>query len=169
MPYLIKRLNYTFLRKRIFRREVEASFYSNRKFPLPVVPKIKEGDIESFKKEFPFRFFKDRDECTASKLHLGNLENKSEIILSADKILANKFILYGDEIDLGENICWNKDYISNYQWEKNLYWKSDPFNTPHGTDIQNAWEIARFHQGISLGKAYLLTGDEKYTDQFIRH
>lgn len=168
MPYLIRKLNYTFIRKRIFRREVEASFYSNRKFPLPVVPKIKEGDIEGFKKEFPFRFFKDRDECTASKLLLGNLEQKNEIILFADKILNNKCILYGDEIDLGENICWNKDYISNYQWEKNLYWKSDPFNTPHGTDIKNAWEIARFHQGISLGKAYLLTGDEKYTDQFIR-
>ena len=168
MPYLIRRFNYTFIRKRIFRREVESSFYSNRKFPLPVVPKIKETGIEGFKKEFPFRFFKDQDECTASKLLLGNLELKNEIILCADKILENIFILYGDEINLGENICWNKDYISNYQWENNLHWKSDSFNTPHGTDIKNAWEIARFHQGISLGKAYLLTSDEKYTDKYIQ-
>ena len=168
MPYLIKRLNYTFIRKRIFRREVEASFYSNRKFPLPVVPKIKEGDIEAFKKEYPFRFFKDKDELIASNLLLGNLEPKNEIVLCADKILDNKFNLYGDEIDLGENICWNKDYISGYQWENNLYWKFDPINTPNGTDIKNVWEIARFHQGISLGKAYLLTGDGKYTDKFIQ-
>src|ERR1035437_1645380 len=168
MPYLIKRLNYTFLRKRIFRREVEASFYSNRKFPLPVVPKIKEGDIEAFKKEYPFRFFKDKDELIASNLLLGNLEPKNEIVHCADKILENKFILYGDEIDLGEDICWNKDYVSYYQWENNLHWKSDPFKTPHGTDIKNAWEIARFHQGISLGKAYLLTNNEKYTDKFIQ-
>src|ERR1035438_4448107 len=97
MPYLIRRFNYTFIRKRIFRREVESSFYSNRKFPLPVVPKIKEADIEGFKKEFPFRFFKDQDECTASKLLLGNLELKNEIILCADKILNNKFILYRSE------------------------------------------------------------------------
>ena len=168
MPYLIKRLNYTFIRKRIFRREVEASFYSNRKFPLPVIPKIKEGDIEAFKKEYPFRFFKDKDELIASNLLLGNLEPKNEIVHCADKILENKFILYGDEIDLGEDICWNKDYVSYYQWENNLHWKSDPFKTPHGTDIKNAWEISRFHQGISLGKAYLLTGDEKYTDKFIQ-
>ena len=168
MPYLIRRFNYTFIRKRIFRREVEASFYSNRKFPLPVVPKIKEADIEGFKKEFPFRFFKDQKERIASKLLLENLEQKNEIILCADKILNNKFILCGDEIDLGDDISWNKDYISNYQWENNLPWKSDSFNTPHSADIKNAWEIARFHQGIFLGKAYLLTGDEKYTDKFIR-
>jgi hypothetical protein len=59
MPYLFKKLNYSFFRKRIFRREVEASFYSNRKFHLPVVPKIKESKIEEFKKEYPFRFFND--------------------------------------------------------------------------------------------------------------
>jgi hypothetical protein len=168
LPYLIRKLNYTFLRKRIFRREVESSFYSNRKFLLPVVSKIKETDIQGYKKEFPFRFFKDKDECTSSKLLLGNLEKKNEIILCADKILDNKFNLLGDEIYLGENICWNKDYISGFHWENSLHWRSDPFKTPHGTDIKNAWEIARFHQGISLGKAYLLSGDEKYTDKFIQ-
>jgi hypothetical protein len=167
MPYLVKRINYSFIRKRIFRREVEASFYSNRKFPLPVVPKIKESGVEEFKKEFPLRFFKDQDESNASKALLENLEEENEILLHADKILDNKFILNGDEIDLGENICWNKDYNSGFQWEKNLQWKYDPFDTPIGTDIKNAWEIARFHQGISLGKAFLLTGDEKYTNKFI--
>lgn len=167
MPYLIKRLNYSFLRKKIFRREVESSFYSNRKFPLPVVPKIKENGIDGFKNQFPFRFFKDQEEFNSSKLLLGNLEQANDIISCADKILDNKFILNGNEIDLGENICWDKDYISGYQWEKNLHWKYDPFSTPHGTDIKNAWEIARFHQGISLGKAFLLTGDEKYVRRFI--
>jgi hypothetical protein len=168
MPYLIRRFNYTFIRKKIFRREVESSFYSNRKFPLPVVTKIKETDIECFKKEFPFRFFNGQDEYTASKLLLENLEQKNDLILFADKILDNKFILYGDEIDLDENICWDKDYSSGFKWGNNLPWKSDPFKTPLGTDIKNAWEIARFHQGISLGKAYLLTGNEKYTDKFIQ-
>jgi hypothetical protein len=167
LPYLIKKLNYSFIRKKIFRREVEASFYSNRKFPLPVVPKIKEPGIEEFKKEFPFRFYKDQDEFTASKLLLAKLEDKNEIISCADKILSNKFFLNGNEIDLGENIRWDKDYVSGFQWEKNLHWKYDPFNTPRGTDIKNAWEIARFHQGISLGKAFLLTGNEKYTEKFI--
>src|ERR1035437_1772656 len=168
MPYFIRRFNYNFIRKKIFRREVESSFYSNRKFPLPVVTKIKEAGIESFKNEFPFRFFNGQDEYTSSKILLGNLEQTNEIIPFAHKILNNKFILFGDEIDLGSNICWDKDYISGFQWENNLHWKSDPFKTPLGTDIKNTWEIARFHQGISLGKAYLLTGDEKYTEKFIQ-
>ena len=72
-------------------------------------------------------------------------------------------ILYGDEIELGRKSAGIKIISHHYQWENNLHWKSDPFRTPKGTDIKNAWEIARFHQGISLGKAYLLTGDEKYT------
>jgi hypothetical protein len=167
MPYLIRRFNYSFIRKKIFRREVESSFYSNRKFHLPVVTKIKETDVEAFKKEFSFRFYYGQDEYTASKLLLENLEQKNDILLFADKMLENKFILSGNEIDLGDNICWDKDYSSGFQWENNLPWKSDPFKTPLGADIKNAWEIARFHQGISLGKAYLLTGNEKYTDKFI--
>jgi hypothetical protein len=166
MPYLIKKLNYSFLRKKIFRREVEASFYSNRKFHLPVVSKIKEGKIEEFKKEFPFRFFNDIDEYNTAKMLLGNFEQKSEIISFADKILENKIDLYGDEIDLGETVSWNKDYVTGYEWENNLYWKFDPYKTSPGSDIKNAREIARFHQGISLGKAYLLTDDEKYTVKF---
>ena len=168
MPYLIRKFNYTVIRKKIFRREVEASFYSNRKFPLPVVPKIKESGIEKFKKEFPFRFFYNNDEFNTSCLLLQNLEPENEIIFAADKILDNKFFLYGNEIDLGDEIAWNKDYLSSYQWENNLYWKSHPFKTPKGTDIKNAWELSRFHQGISLGKAYLLSGDEKYTQKFIQ-
>ena len=68
MPYLIKRLNYSFFRKKIFRREVEASFYSNRKFKLPVVHRIKETKIEEFKKDFPFRFFNDINEFNTAKM-----------------------------------------------------------------------------------------------------
>lgn len=168
MPDIVKRLNYNYFRKKIFQREVEASYYSNRKFPLPVVPKIKAEKLEEFKKEYPFRFFNDKDEFCTSAGMLDKLEPKNEIIAYADKILINKFNLYGDEIDLGEEITWNKDYQSLYIWENNLRWKFHPFRTPKGTDIKNAWEIARFHQGIALGKAYLLTGDEKYTAKFIQ-
>jgi hypothetical protein len=168
MPYLIKMLNYSYIRKKIFRREVEASFYSNRKFHLPVVPKIKESRIEEFKKEYPFRFFDDIHEFDTAKLLLENFEDKYKIISFADKILENKFELYGDEIDLGEKISWNKDYISGYEWENMIYWKFKTNKEVPGSDVKNVWEIARFHQGISLGKAYLLTGDEKYTEKFIK-
>jgi hypothetical protein len=164
---IIKLFNYSFIRKRIFRREVEASFYSNRKFRLPVIPKFKPNNLSSFKTEFPFRFFKNNDEFKLSARVLEKIEPKEKIIALADKILANKFYLYGDEINLGDTIIWNKDYVSGYQWVNNLLWKTDSFNTRIGVDIKNVWEVARFHQGIALGKAYLLTGDEKYTEKFI--
>jgi hypothetical protein len=165
---LVRMFNYSFFRKRIFRREVEASYYSNRKFHLPVIPGIKRDNTDNFKKEFPFRFFKDTEELEKAKHLLAKVESEVEIISAACKIAENKFFLNGEEIDLGETIDWNKDYISGFQWEKNLFWKTDPFKTPLGVDIKNAWETGRFHQGIFLGKAYLLTGDEKYTEHFIR-
>jgi len=164
---IIKLFNYGFIRKKIFQREVEASYYSNRKFRLPVIPKIKTDNIGSFKSEYPFRFFKNKEEFNQSARILEKIELKDEIISLADKIYENTFYLNGEEIDLGDIITWNKDYISGFQWKNDLLWRTDPFNTPIGVDIKNAWEVSRFHQGIALGKAFLLTDDEKYTGKFI--
>ena len=129
--------------------------------------RIKTDSLASFKAEYPFRFFNNINEFNSSALIIEKLELKEKIISLADKILINKFFLHGEEIDLGNSIVWNKDYISGYLWENNLFWKTDPFNTKIGVDIKNAWEISRFHQGFALGKAYLLTNDEKYTRKFI--
>ena len=169
MPFFdfIKSFNYNFIRKKIFRREVEASHYSKRKFRLPALPKIKSDLIDTFKAEYPFRFSNNSDEFRLAAQVLANIEPVNEIITLACKFLDNKFFLYGVEIDLGDKIIWSKDYISGFQWENNLVWKTDPFNTKMGVDIKNAWEVSRFHQGIALGKAYLLTGDEVYTQKFI--
>jgi hypothetical protein len=164
---IIKMFNYSFIRKKIFRREVEASFYSNRKFRLPVIPKIKPENISSFKANYPFRFFKNTEEFNLAARILEKIEPKDEIISLADKILSNQFYLNGEETDLGDSITWNKDYVTGFKWENNLPWKTDPFNTKIGVDIKNVWEVSRFHQGIALGKAYLLTNDEKYTQKLI--
>jgi hypothetical protein len=164
---IIKLFNYSFIRKKIFRREVEASFYSNRKFRFPAIPKIKPENLANFKAKYPFRFFNNSDEFKLAASILEKMEPAEEIISLACNILENKFILNGEEINLGHSISWNKDYISGFQWENNLYWKNDPFNNKIGVDIKNVWEVSRFHQGIALGKAYLLSGNEKFTQKFI--
>lgn len=159
-----KKINYN-LRKKLFRREVEATFYSNRKFKLPRMTAVKGEALDLFKSAYPFRFA-DTKEIGSVTNDLLCLENKEQILGYADTILNNKFALYGDIIETGEKLNWLKDYISGFEWKKELTWKDDYFNFPKGTDIKNAWELGRFNQGILLGKAYLITSDEKYTTKF---
>jgi len=86
---IIRMFNYSFIRKKIFRREVEASFYSKRKFRLPVMRRIKTDSLASFKAEYTFRFFNNINEFNSSALIIEKLEPKEKIISLADKILIN--------------------------------------------------------------------------------
>lgn len=147
---------------------MEASFYSQGNIKLPAFQKIKGSELQQTKKNFPFAFFSSDSEKEELKKMLGLIEDASFVIKIADAILRNEYILPGKgEVLLGENINWNCDYFTKHEWEKSLSWKHNFIDAPKGADIKNAWYIARFYQGIILSRAYLLTGDEKYTLQFI--
>ncbi len=164
---LIKKFNFSF-RTKIFRREVEASFYSNKKLRLPQVNYITFDTINNFKQNYPFKFYKNQDDFRNAAEILNAIEPQNEIICHADKIVENRYNLFcsGEEC-LGEKINWHIDYKGKYEWRKDLSWHGKFFDFPKGTDIKFPWELARFHQGLKLGKAYLITADEKYTDKFL--
>lgn len=160
-----KKINFNF-RKRLFRREVETTFYSNKKFSLPRISSAK-GEVPGhFKTSYPLSFIASSDEIKLVRNELLRLESKEQILAYADIILENKFLLYGEEISIGEKVNWSKDYISGYEWSKELTWKKDYFSFPKGTDIKNVWELGRFNQAILLGKAYLISSDEKYVSKY---
>jgi len=164
---LLNKFNFNF-RTEIFRREVEDSFYSNKKLRLPQVNYITFDTINNFKQNYPFKFYKNPDDYRNAAEILNAIEPQNEIICHADKIVENRYNLFcsGEEC-LGEKINWHYDYKGKYEWRKDLGWRGNFFNFPKGADIKFPWELARFHQGLKLGKAYLITGDEKYTDKFL--
>jgi hypothetical protein len=164
---LLNKFNYNF-RTKIFRREVEASFFSNKKLRLPQVNYITQDSLKEFKETYPFNFYSNEDDYRKASEILKLIEPSDIIISEADEIIENRYNLFcSGEIYLGEKINWHFDYKGKYEWQKTLAWRGNFFNFPKGVDIKYPWELARFHQGLKLGEAYLLTREEKYTVKFL--
>jgi hypothetical protein len=158
----------TGMQTKLFRRDVESAFFSNKKFRLPQVNYVSEGNIQEFKNNYPFIVYPGKEKFEEYSRAFGNIEDTAALTAVADKILENFFLFPGNNnVYLGDKIKWNYDYINNYEWEKSLSWKKDFINASPAGDISIPWSLARFNQGITLGKAYLATNDIKYAKFFI--
>lgn len=92
---------------------------------------------------------------------------KEKIIAQADKFCKHVFNLLGSgEAPLGEKVNWHRDFKTGYCWNPKTYYKD--VEIPYGkADIKVPWELSRFSHAVTLGQAYRLTGDEKYTNEFV--
>lgn len=82
---------------------------------------------------------------------------KQKIYRSAQYVLDNKIPLLTEEtIYLGEQIIWNRDYVTNVECVSVKQAKA------MGADIKRVWELSRMHQLTPLMKAFFLTGDSRY-------
>jgi hypothetical protein len=165
---IFSQIKYNYFGSKLFRREVEALFYSNKAPNLPKVNPLTADEAEKYKFSYPLGFYKNGDEFNVVSAEMLKYEDGGHILNLAGKVLENKYdILYSGEIYLGEKINWSRDYKSGHEWKTALYWQEDFFDFPKGADLKYPWELARFHQALWLGKAYLATSDEKYTEKFI--
>jgi len=64
-------------------------------------------------------------------------------------------------------IDWHIDFKSGYRWDDRTWYKKIKFGTTQGADIKVPWELSRCYHFLTLGQAYFITGDEKYTKEFI--
>lgn len=103
----------------------------------------------------------------AFKEKLIEIESIDKILADAEIVLQNKFQTLGSELThLGEKINWQRDFKSGRIWDKNFYTEIDSRHSIEGSDIKVTWELSRFNQAIWLGKAHLITNDEKYSKKF---
>jgi hypothetical protein len=71
----------------------------------------------------------------------------------ADSALKHRFEILGyGEIGIGTSIDWQHDFLSA--------------GAGHA-DVKVPWELSRFYHFLPLGKAYLATGNEDYTREFL--
>lgn len=96
-------------------------------------------------------------------------------IEKADQVSQHVFDLLGSgPLFLGEPINWHSDFKGN-SWIRGYYrdlnailYNNDFQNENYIGDIKLPWELNKHLRFIDLGKAYWLTEDEKYAEEFIK-
>ena len=111
-------------------------------------------------------FYSLKEKETFRNFYEKNIPLKLDIIKSANKIVEHKFDLLGSgEVELGENIEWNKDFKSGFIWENKFYKDIKIIDLENNADVKVPWELSRFQHLFTLGKAYWITSDLKYFEE----
>jgi len=130
-----------------------------------------QGLLHYFRKREKPRFFIDwkRKEEILSILRTDYPELVGNVIAEADRIRDGIFNVLGSGDKKLEPVDWHLDFKSGYRWNPKTYYRDIkyPIKGWNGADIKIPWEISRFNYLISLGEAYWLTGEEKYSRRFI--
>lgn len=152
--------------KRVATKAFEIPFQHVRKQLIKRWPiDIKDSYFNDFEPNFKFFFGTHDKDLIVKRLH--ELEATAEIINDAEKIHSHVFNLLGSgEIHLGRQLPWNKDFKTNFIWENKFYKDIKVIDLSNNADVKVPWELSRFQHLFTLGKAYWISGDEKYSIEF---
>ena len=93
-------------------------------------------------------------------------EQAAQLTKLAHRIVQHRWCLLGfGEIDFGELLGWRRDPLSGRVWPLEYHadislWHND------GSDMRVLWEVNRMGHLITLGQAYVLTGNERFAEEF---
>ena len=94
-------------------------------------------------------------------------ETVQQLIDKADRICAGKFDLLGfKNLDFGNPIDWHFEPLSGKRIPLQHWSKLDFLDAALAGDKKITWELNRHQYFMTLGQAYLLTGDERYARIF---
>ena len=86
--------------------------------------------------------------------------------LEAEAVLDHTITLFGRGFDLGPKIDWHRDPQADVRWPL-VHFTRVPLVLGQGADVRVVWELNRLHHLVTLGRAYLLTSDERYSEEFL--
>jgi Heparinase II/III-like protein/Heparinase II/III N-terminus len=93
-----------------------------------------------------------------------------EIINTADRIAEGIFDLLGlRDLNLGKSIDWHLEPLSGKRTPLRHWSQLNYLDAQLAGDKKITWELNRHQYFLTLGRAYWLTGDERYTEVFISH
>lgn len=84
----------------------------------------------------------------------------------AEDILDHRITLFGRVFDCGRKIDWHRDPNVSQSWPLKHYTRV-PLSIGGGADVRLVWELNRLQHLLILGRAYLLTNDERYSEEFL--
>jgi hypothetical protein len=86
----------------------------------------------------------------------------------AEAILDHRITVFDQAYDFGAEIDWHRDPRSGVRWPLDHFTRT-PLLLESGADVRVMWELNRLHQLVTLGRAYALTNDERFTEEFLLH
>ncbi|HYL98910.1 MAG TPA: heparinase II/III family protein, partial [Blastocatellia bacterium] len=105
--------------------------------------------------------------ATALCLKRHNRESAEEILREASGILHHAVPVFGRTVQLDQDINWHADPTSGVSWPF-LHYTRVPIRMGGGADVRVVWELNRLSHLVTLGQAYSITRDERYTEEFIK-
>lgn len=95
-------------------------------------------------------------------------DRPAEIARQADDFCEHRFDLLGSgPVELGPHIDWQRDFKSGFRWPGKFYKDIAVVDLNNDADVKTVWDLSRSHHMVTMGQAYYLTGDEKYTREFL--
>jgi hypothetical protein len=128
--------------------------------------------IEHLRTRSEPRFFAsfDTKEQTISEFRRRWPEAEEEIAGAANGLAEGTFNLLGlRDLKLGENIDWHLEPLSRKRTPLRHWSQLDYLDVRIAGDKKITWELNRHQYFVTLGRAYWLTGDERYADVFVSH
>ncbi len=83
-------------------------------------------------------------------------------LLDADRLCEGRVFLLGNDVLLAQEGEWHNDPLEGCEWPRVFYTRVHKAKPSETVDIKYVWEMNRHQYLIVLGKAYWISGDEKY-------
>jgi uncharacterized heparinase superfamily protein len=104
--------------------------------------------------------------ATVQALKNGAPTSIRPIVEDADSITSHRIRLFENTVDLGAQIDWHRDATTGEEWPVNHFTRT-PTRIGGGSDVKFVWELSRFYHFVTLGQAYAITADDRYTKEFL--
>jgi hypothetical protein len=126
--------------------------------------------LEAFKSKGPARFFEGAtDVLTPAKVAACAPLLRARVVSAAEAIVLGRFELLGHrDLDFGQPIDWRLDPLSQRR-SPLVHWSLiDPTAAAVLGDSKLVWELNRLQHFVTLGVAYRMTSDERFSEAFVR-
>src|SRR5882672_342035 len=95
-------------------------------------------------------------------------DQTEQMLLAANRIVESHswpLLGLGEKCFGASEIDWHRDPLSGKQWPLSYHAEINLFRKD-GSDARVVWELNRLGHFITLGRAYAITNDEKFSEEF---
>lgn len=111
------------------------------------------------------RFFLTEDEVdeVIAWLSQKDVSYRTRVTEKADRLCKNILPILGHgPMNVGKEIDWLRDYSSGLRWPQAYAYDIDFIDPDRPSDVRSVWELNRLHFLVFLGKAFRVTGDDRF-------